>query len=153
MTVPPSITAMSSASWSASSRYCGEEHRGAVRDEALDDPPERQATARVEPGRRLVEEQHARVHHERTRQVDPPSHAAGEPLHGAVAGLGQVEHVDELARPLPGRAAAEVVEPPDHLEVLEAGEVLVDGGVLPGDADRPARRLGIGDDVDAVDRR
>ena len=43
-----------------------------------------------------------------------------------------------------------VVEPPDHLEVLEAGHVLVDGGVLARNADLSAQPRGIGEDVDAV---
>jgi hypothetical protein len=33
-----------------------------------------------------------------------------------------------------------VVQPPDHLEVLESGEVLVDGCVLAGEADLRAQR-------------
>ena len=35
---------------------------------------------------------------------------------------------------------AQVVEPPDDLEVLPAGELLLDGGRLPGQADRAADR-------------
>lgn len=131
----------------------GEEHRGPAGDEVLDDAPERQAAPWVEAGRRFVEEQHARVHHERSGEVDASSHAAGEPLDGAVAGLGEPEHVDEFARPVAGGPSTQVVQPPDHLEVLEPGEVLVDGGVLPGDADRSSGALRVADDVHAGDRR
>ena len=50
-------------------------------------------------------------------------------------------------------AAAEVVEPADHLEVLEAGQVLVDGGVLAGEPDALADLRGLADDVEARDAR
>jgi hypothetical protein len=38
-------------------------------------------------------------------------------------------------------------EPPDEAEVLAAGQVLVDGGVLAGEPDRVADLVGGGDDV------
>ena len=41
-----------------------------------------------------------------------------------------------------------MVEAPDHLEVLEAGEVLVDGGVLACETDPLAHALRLGDDVE-----
>src|SRR5205085_2871400 len=47
----------------------------------------------------------------------------------------------------------EVVQPPDHLEVLEAGEVLVHGGGLPCEADHVAEPLRILHDVVARNRR
>jgi ABC-2 type transport system ATP-binding protein len=52
-----------------------------------------------------------------------------------VAGLGQVEALEQLPRPLPGGLPPEPVETADHLQVLEPGEVLVDGGVLAGQPD------------------
>src|SRR6185369_3508055 len=39
----------------------------------------------------------------------------------------------------------------DHLEVLEAGQVLVDRGALPGETDAVAELLGVLHDVEAVD--
>ena len=45
----------------------------------------------------------------------------------------------------------EVVQAADHVEVLEPGEVLVDGGVLAGHADLSARFGGIGEHVDPGD--
>ena len=41
-----------------------------------------------------------------------------------------------------------MVEQADHLEVLEAGQVLVDGGVLPGQADALTNALRLALDVD-----
>jgi hypothetical protein len=54
----------------------------------------------------------------------PPEVGLGD----AVAGLVELEPVEQLTRASLRRAFAEVVEAPDHLEVLVAGEVLVDGG-------------------------
>ena len=44
-----------------------------------------------------------------------------------------------------------MVELADHHEVLEAGEVLVDGGVLTARADHAAHLVGVAQHVDAVD--
>ena len=45
-----------------------------------------------------------------------------------------------------------VGEPPDHDQVLPTGEVLVDGGVLAGEADALAHLVGLPDDVEPEDR-
>jgi hypothetical protein len=42
-----------------------------------------------------------------------------------------------------------VVQPPEHPEVLSPGQVLVDGRVLAGQADRLAHRLRLADNVEA----
>ena len=47
----------------------------------------------------------------------------------------QLEALEELLAPPPGLGRRHVVQPPDHLEVLQAGQVLVHRGVLPGEAD------------------
>ena len=49
----------------------------------------------------------------------------------------------QLWETIEARVAAEVVEPPDHLQVLEPGEVLVDRRVLAGEADLRAHRRGV----------
>ena len=51
------------------------------------------------------------------------------------------------------RAPAQVVELPDHDEVLGAGEVLVHGRVLPGQADPSAKARRVADDVEPGDAR
>ena len=107
-----------------------EQHGRAGGHARLDRLPELEAAARVEPGGGLVEEQHRRAGHQRRGEVESAAHAAGVGLRQAVGGVGEREALEQLARALLRRAAAEVVEPPDHLEVLEAGEVLVDGRVL-----------------------
>ena len=64
----------------------------------------------------------------------------------------EVELLEQLVRALARSRRPQVVEPPDHLEVLEAGQVLVDGGVLA--ASPIARTRGRSrDDVDAGDPR
>ena len=76
---PWSITAMRSASWSASSRYCVV-RRTVVpfRGQHPDDVPDLVAAPRVEAGGRLVEEQELRRHHQARGDVEPAPHAAGE---------------------------------------------------------------------------
>ena len=109
--------------------------------------------ARVEPGGRLVEEQHRRPGDERGGEVEPAAHAARVGLDQPVAGLGEVEALEQLGRALARRLAAEVVEPADHLQVLEPGQVLVDGGVLAGEPDLRAQLGGVGDHVEPGDPR
>ena len=76
-------------------------------------------------------------------QVEPAPHAAGVGLDRAVGGVGEVEPLEQLLARVAGpRARRQVVEPADQVEVLAAGEVLVDGGVLAGEADHAAQRLG-----------
>ena len=75
-------------------------------------------------------------------------HAARVGLHKPVARLVELEAVEQSARPLGRALLAEVIEAPDHLEVLEAGQVLVDRGVLPRQADLRAQRRGVVLDVE-----
>ena len=129
----------------------GQQHGGAVRDEALDRLPQADAAARVEAGRRLVEEQDRRVGDEGGREVEAAAHAAGVGLGHALGGVGELEALEQLAgaRLAPPREHA--VEAADHHEVLLAGEVLVDRGVLPGEPDLGAQRARVTDDVEAGD--
>jgi hypothetical protein len=120
-------------------------------DAVLDRVPQRAAAARVEAGGRLVEEQHRRAGDERGREVEPAAHAARVGLGGAVAGVLELELLEQIARALHGTGPCRGVEASDHLEVLEAGEVLVDSGVLPGEADGGAQLRRLGGDVEAGD--
>ena len=129
----------------------GQQDGRAVGDEVLDRHPQVDAAARVEARRRLVEEQHRRARDERGREVEPAAHAAGVGLRDAVGGVGEVEALEQLAAARLRGAAALAVEAADHDEVLEAGEVVVDRGVLAGEADPGAQRAGVADDVEAGD--
>ena len=84
-------------------------------------------------------------------QVEAPAHSARVRLHDAVARVGEIEALEQVGGALTGALAAEVVEEPDHLDVFEPGQVLVDGRVLAGEADPRAQLGGVADDVEAVD--
>ena len=75
----------------------GEQHGRALGDEALDRLPQAEPAARVQAGRRLVEEEHRRLGDERRREVEPPAHAAGVGLGRAVGGVDEVEALEQLA--------------------------------------------------------
>ena len=107
MTVPWSITTIRSASSSASSRYwvvsstvVPSATSSRVISHMLD------AAGRVEPGGGLVEEQHAGPADQADGQVEPAAHAAGVGADLAVAGLGEVEPLEQLVGPLVGLGLA-----------------------------------------------
>ena len=130
-----------------------QQHGRALGDAGLDHLPEAEPAARVEPGGRLVEEEHRRARDERRREIQAAAHAAGVGAHQAIAGLVEVEAVEQLACPLLSGIAAQVVEPADHLEVLEPGQPLVDRRVLAGEADLRAQLGRVLDHVEAGDAR
>jgi hypothetical protein len=80
------------------------------------------------------------VAHQARRQVQAALHATGEALGGPVGRVDQVELFQQLGRTAPGGRLAQVVEPPDELEVLPPGELLLNGCRLPGQPDRPTDR-------------
>ena len=61
------------------------------------------------------------------------------------------EPLEQLVGAVLRRLAPEVVEPPHHHEVLAAGQVLVDGRVLAGEADLGTQRGCVVHDVVARD--
>src|SRR5690606_28530083 len=111
----------------------------------------RSAAGRVEPGGGLVEEQHRWPVDEGGGQVEPAAHPAGVGLGRAVGGLDQAEALQQLAGPPGDLPAGEVGQAPDEVEVLAAGEVLVDRRVLAGEPDRRPHGLGVAGHVDAAD--
>ena len=150
MTWPWSMTAMSSARWSASSRYC------VVSSSVAPSRTSSRMTSHMSrrlrgsrPGGRLVEEQHGR------RTTSAPRGRAGVACRRSrsCAGRSAASARSNCSSSSPRAPLAAVrshlVEPADHLEVLAAGQVLVDRGVLPGQADEPAHLLRCVDDVDA----
>ena len=76
-----------------------EQDRGPLGDERADDVPDLVAGARVEPGRRLVEEHHLRRDHEARGDVEPPPHAPGVVLDQPAGRLGEAESLQQLGRP------------------------------------------------------
>ena len=112
-----------------------EQDRGPAADAILDHLPEGEPAAWIEAGGRLVEEDHRRAGDERRGEVEPAAHAAGVGLDQPIGGLGEVEALEQLERALLRLGAREVVEAPDHGQVLLAGQVLVDRRVLAREAD------------------
>ena len=87
--------------------------------------------------------------HEGGGQIEPAAHAARVGLGRAVGGVGQAEAVEQLVGPGTQLRPGQVGEPADEPQVLAAGEVLVDRGVLPGETDALAHRLRVVGDVEA----
>lgn len=72
---------------------------------------------------------------------------------GLLGGLGEREPLQQVVGPGPGLLAGQVQQPADHVEVLPAGELLVDRGVLAGQAYGAAQLPRLADHVVARDRR
>ena len=70
---------------------------------------------------------------------------------GAVGGVGEPEPIEHVAATPARLGLVQVVEPAHQLEVLEPGEVLVDGRALAREPDAEAQLLGVARDVEAVD--
>ena len=79
----------------------GEQERRPVRDEFADDVPHREAAARIEAGRRFVEEEHRRREDDAGGEVEAAAHAAGIGLRDPRGGVRQVEAFEQFVRPLP----------------------------------------------------
>ena len=77
-----------------------QQHGVPAADELLDHAPEIGAAWRVEPGRRLVEEEHRRLVHERGREVEPAAHPAGERAQRDGRPRRDAEALEELVDPL-----------------------------------------------------
>ena len=105
----------------------GEEDRHAVAPtSSVDDLPHRLAAARVEPGGRLVEEDHRRVADEARGEVEPAAHAAGVGGDAPAARRpsGRSARAARPRAPAPPRAAGR--QAAHHPQVLGAGLQLVD---------------------------
>ena len=131
----------------------GQQQRGPVGRQRPDDVPHPQPRPRVQAGGGLVEEQHLRPADQAGGQVQAPLHAAGVSLGRPVGRVAQAELLEQLGGPAPGLGPAQVIQPPDDLQVLLAGELLLDGGRLAGQPDRPADRGRVAHHVIALDQR
>ena len=76
-----------------------EQDRRPLGDERADDVPDLVAGARVEPGRRLVEEHHLRRDDEARGDVEPAPHAARVVLDQPAGRVGEAERLEQLGRP------------------------------------------------------
>ena len=115
--------------------------------ETRDLVPERGAALDVEAGRRLVQEQDARLVDQRQREVEPALHAAGVAADLAVGCLGQPDPVDQLVAAALRLGLGDPVHPGLQAHVLAGGQERVERRLLEGDADRVADRGALLDDV------
>ncbi len=129
----------------------GEQDRRAVGLQLAHERPHVDPAARVEPAGRLVEEQDVGAPDQARSHVEPPPHAAGVGRRLTVARVGQPEPLEDLAAALARLGLGQAVQPADHLEVLEPGQVLVDGGALAGETYPVAELLSVLHDVEAID--
>ena len=123
----------------------------AQRASARDLLPHLGADLGVEPGRRLVEEQHLRVVDERHRDVQPPLHPARVAARDPVGRVRQPEALEQLAARRSSAPPAHAVELTLEPEVLAAGGLDVDPRALRDHADRAADPVGLRDHVDPRD--
>ena len=154
VTWPWSSTTIWSAKRSASSRYCVVST--SVIPSSTRPPqqlPEVVAALRIEPGRRLVEEQHRRARDEARGEIEAAAHAAGVGAHEPVGRLLEAQLREQLAGALAHDGARQVVEAADELEVGARRQQPVDGRALAGEADAGAHLGGRGDRVVAGDER
>ncbi len=128
-----------------------EEDRDPIGHEVADDLPHGEAAARVETRGRLVEEDDARVAHQGHREVEPATHAARVRGCRLRPRLHQVELLEQLRAPPPALRSPQVAQVRHEVQVLLAGEEVVDRGELPGDTDHGAHRVGVAREVMARD--
>ena len=113
-----------------------QQHRLAEQAQRADHLPRSAARCRVEPGRRLVEEEEIRVADERDAEVEPALLAAGERLHARVLLRGETDELDHLVD-----VARLLVVAGEHAVRLAHAEVRPELGLLEHDAD-PLAELG-----------
>ena len=118
-----------------------EKHRRAVGDQLFDHAPEVRAALRVEAGGGLIEEEDVRSVYERGGEVEPTPHATAVRAGRSGGRVGEIETREQLVGPRPDGLGLQVRQLSHHPEVLVASEVLVDRGVLTGEADALAHFL------------
>ena len=129
----------------------GEQRGHAAAHQLVDEIPHRDAAARVETGRGLVEEEDRGLADEAHRDVEPAPHASRVGARDPVGGTTEVEALQQVVGAAACVAFGLVEEPSDVHEVLTAGEAFVDCRVLPGEPDPGTRLPRVLHDVDAVD--
>jgi hypothetical protein len=129
----------------------GEEQGRPVAHEVAQHTPELDPAARVEAGRRLVEEEHRRGGDEAGGEVEPAPHAARVVLDDLVAGLGQREPLEQLFGRALHERALQPVQVADEAQVLAPGEQFVDRGRLGRQAHPVPHGIRVLGDVEAGD--
>src|SRR6266704_1447797 len=104
------------------------------------DVPEVSPGLRVEPGGRLVQEQHVRPVHQGPRDQQPLGLPAGQVGGHRLAPVREPEHLEQLVGAARGLAQPEAEEPAAELQVLRHGQLHVERVVLGHHADPALHR-------------
>ncbi len=131
----------------------GEQHRRAGGGDLADRLPDRGASAWVESGGRLVEEQDGRREHEARGDVEAAAHPAGEARDRAVRGIRERERREQVVGASPGPRLRHAAEAGEQHQVLPRRERLVDRVELADEADALAHGRRVATHVDPVDAR
>ncbi len=115
--------------------------------------PERVAALRIEPGRRLVEEEDRRPVQERERQVEAALHPARVRAHLAVRRFGQADALEQLVAAARALVAREAVQRRLQANVVAARQERVQRSLLERRADQLAHLRAVLDDVEPADDR
>jgi hypothetical protein len=129
----------------------GHQHRTPVGGQPTENPAQFDPAAGIQTGRRLVEEQHSRVVHERPRQTEPLLLAAREHVHGQVRVVGEVDELEQFASPLFATVPAKPVCARGEFEHLASGQRVVRAERVGHPAGQRPDRLGVGDRVVVCD--
>ena len=112
-----------------------QENSDAGSRKAADRRPHGLPAPQIEPRRRLVEEQHLWFRHQARCDIDASPHASRVRRDAPVAGVGEIERLEQLLGSLPSRRPRLTGEPTHHDQVLAAGLEFVEGDVLRHQAD------------------
>ena len=115
--------------------------------------PHRDARDRIEPGRRLVEKEDARLVDQPARDLHAAPHAARKVSDRLVRPRRQLDGLDELRNDPIALLLRHVVELRVDQQVLADAELHVARHRLRDHADRSAHVVGLANDVEAVDDR
>ena len=125
-----------------------DQHRPSGRAQPVELLPDARPQQRVDPGRRLVEEQQGGIVDERARELETALHAAGQTPGSPAPDVPQVEELEDLAGPAPPAREHHPEQRPHEVDVLADRQVRVErerlGHVaepLAGLAPEPARLL------------
>ena len=131
-----------------------QDERHAALLEPVQPLPEQVPGLRVEPGRRLVEEQDRRLVDERACDRQAPLHPARQRLDLVVRTFGELRELEELVGPARGLGSLEAEVPAVDHEVVADGDLGVERVLLGHDAEAAAdpRTVGLGVEVEDAER-
>ena len=129
----------------------GEEDGDSVGDQAAHDLPHHVTTARVEAGRRLVEEDDPRIADQCHGEIESSAHAARVGRRRLFRRVDELEALQQFGNSAPALIAPEVSQLGHQRQVLPAGEQVVDGRELTGHPDHRAHAVRVAGEVEPAD--